>query len=91
MADTALKTANSGYLTRRLVDVVQDFVVDSYDCGTPDEITINLIGEENLSDKILGRIVSQNVPEPYGNGFLIKENEEINDSSSRLIQAGIQS
>ena len=61
LADTALKTANSGYLTRRLVDVAQDCVIAEYDCGTMDGIEITALVEggeiiEKLGDRILGRV-----------------------------------
>merc|ERR1712139_294509 len=61
LADTALKTANSGYLTRRLVDVTQDLVVITEDCGTSQGITLKSIVEggeviESLKDRILGRV-----------------------------------
>ena len=64
LADTALKTANSGYLTRRLVDVSQDCVVVLEDCGTKDSITVTSIidgGEiiQALTDRILGRVIAE--------------------------------
>ena len=66
LADTALKTANSGYLTRRLVDVAQDVVVTEIDCGTLDGLTMTPIVEggdvvEPLRDRVLGRIVAEDV------------------------------
>ena len=66
LADTALKTANSGYLTRRLVDVAQDVVVTETDCGTIDGLTMTPIVEggdvvEPLRDRVLGRIVAEDV------------------------------
>ncbi|GAB6034908.1 DNA-directed RNA polymerase subunit beta' [Galenea microaerophila] len=66
LADTALKTANSGYLTRRLVDVAQDVVVTEHDCGTSEGITISALIEggdvvEELKDRILGRVLSEDV------------------------------
>jgi len=66
LADTALKTANSGYLTRRLVDVAQDLVVTEYDCGTEVGITMNPVIEggdvvEALGDRVLGRVTAQPV------------------------------
>ncbi len=66
LADTALKTANSGYLTRRLVDVAQDVVITSSDCGTANGLTMTPIGEggdvvEPLRDRVLGRIVAEDV------------------------------
>ena len=69
LADTALKTANSGYLTRRLVDVAQDLVVTEVDCGTNDGLVMNPIIEggdvvEALGERILGRVVAQDVIQP---------------------------
>jgi DNA-directed RNA polymerase subunit beta' len=69
LADTALKTANSGYLTRRLVDVAQDVVVTSVDCGTKNGLTMTAIVEggdvvEPLRDRVLGRVVAEDVFAP---------------------------
>jgi len=69
LADTALKTANSGYLTRRLVDVSQDVVVVQHDCGTTDGLLMSPVIEggdiiESLGDRILGRVVAQDVLKP---------------------------
>ncbi|MGB2790064.1 MAG: DNA-directed RNA polymerase subunit beta', partial [Dokdonella sp.] len=69
LADTALKTANSGYLTRRLVDVAQDVVVTSQDCGTRNGLTMTAIVEggdvvEPLRDRVLGRVVAEDVFAP---------------------------
>ena len=66
LADTALKTANSGYLTRRLVDVAQDMVITDHDCGTLNGITMSSIVEggdvvESLRDRVLGRLVAEDV------------------------------
>ncbi|HBR96922.1 MAG TPA: DNA-directed RNA polymerase subunit beta' [Gammaproteobacteria bacterium] len=71
LADTALKTANSGYLTRRLVDIAQDMVVTEVDCGTTDGITMKPIIEggdvvEPLRERVLGRVVAQDVYRPGG-------------------------
>ncbi|GMG88652.1 DNA-directed RNA polymerase subunit beta' [Biformimicrobium ophioploci] len=69
LADTALKTANSGYLTRRLVDVAQDMVITEIDCGTDDGMTMTPVIEggdviESLGDRILGRVVARDVLKP---------------------------
>src|SRR5690554_1822246 len=69
LADTALKTANSGYLTRRLVDVAQDVVVTGIDCGTTEGLLMSPVIEggdiiESLGDRILGRVVAQDVLKP---------------------------
>ena len=71
LADTALKTANSGYLTRRLVDVAQDLVVTEHDCGTRDGLTMVPLIEggdvvEPLHERVLGRVVAEDVPLPGG-------------------------
>ena len=77
LADTALKTANSGYLTRRLVDVAQDLVVTEYDCGTDQGLTMTPYIEggdvvESLGDRVLGRVVARDVFKP-GSGELLIE------------------
>ena len=64
LADTALKTANSGYLTRRLVDVVQDFIVTARDCGTQDSMEISSLIEggeiiEHVAERVLGRVLQK--------------------------------
>ncbi len=75
LADTALKTANSGYLTRRLVDVTQDLVVTELDCGTADGSLMRAIVEggeviESLRDRILGRTVAEDVLHPENRSIL---------------------
>ena len=77
LADTALKTANSGYLTRRLVDVAQDLVVTEYDCGTDDGFEMRAIIEggdtiEPLSERVLGRVVARDVMNMTGDEVLIE-------------------
>ena len=95
LADTALKTANSGYLTRRLVDVAQDCVVTGHDCGTLSGIDVTALTEageeiEPLYDRILGRVALENVYDPITSEILIKANEEINESAAQKIaDAGI--
>ncbi len=69
MADTALKTANSGYLTRRLVDVAQDMVILTEDCGTYDGLEIMSLIEggdvvEPLRERVLGRVVAEDILKP---------------------------
>ena len=76
LADTALKTANSGYLTRRLVDVAQDFIIAEYDCGTIDGIDIGALVEggeiiEKLGDRILGRVAVDDIFDPYTDEVLV--------------------
>jgi DNA-directed RNA polymerase subunit beta' len=77
LADTALKTANSGYLTRRLVDVTQDLVVTEHDCGTTDGSLMRAIVEggeviESLRDRILGRTAADDVLHPENRAVLAK-------------------
>jgi len=76
LADTALKTANSGYLTRRLVDVAQDMVVTEHDCGTEEGLLVSAVIEggdvvEPLSERVLGRVVAQDVISADGKDVLI--------------------
>ena len=72
LADTALKTADSGYLTRRLVDVAQDVIISEYDCGTVDGIYVGPIVEsgeiiEPLRDRIVGRVSLEKIKDYEGN------------------------
>jgi len=90
LADTALKTANSGYLTRRLVDVAQDVVVAEQDCGTFDYIEIGSLIEggeviERLDARILGRVSFEDMKDPDG-AIIVKKNEEITESHLKLIE-----
>jgi DNA-directed RNA polymerase subunit beta' len=85
LADTALKTANSGYLTRRLVDVAQDVIVSEPDCGTTDGLEITPLYEggeiiQPLSDRILGRVALKDIADPYTNSVIIRANEEITEN-----------
>ncbi len=95
LADTALKTANSGYLTRRLVDVAQDCIVAEYDCGTMDGIDMSSLVEggeiiEKLGDRILGRVALEDIFDPYTGEVLIPLGEEITEDRVRAIEdAGI--
>jgi hypothetical protein len=77
LADTALKTANSGYLTRRLVDVAQDAIITEYDCGTLDGIEMTPLVEsgeviEHIGDRILGRVALEDVVHPHTEEVLRK-------------------
>ncbi len=76
LADTALKTANSGYLTRRLVDVAQDAIVTEFDCGTMEGIEMTPLVEggeiiEQLGERILGRVALEDVVDPYTGEVLV--------------------
>ncbi len=95
LADTALKTANSGYLTRRLVDVAQDVVINEIDCETTDGIEMTPLFEggemiQPLGERILGRTALEDIVDPYTNEILINANEEIDeDDVERIEDAGI--
>jgi DNA-directed RNA polymerase subunit beta' len=96
LADTALKTANSGYLTRRLVDVAQDAIIMEDDCGTLDGIDISPLIEggeviEPLGDRILGRTVQEDVIDPITDEVLAEANQPIDEALvQRLEDAGIE-
>ncbi len=91
LADTALKTANSGYLTRRLVDVAQDVVVSEIDCGTEEGLDITPVYEsgeiiQGIGDRILGRVALTEVIDPSSNSMLVKKNQEITESDVKRIE-----
>jgi len=91
LADTALKTANSGYLTRRLVDVAQDVIVSEIDCGTQDGLEISPVydaGEiiQNIGDRILGRTTLTDVVDPYSRQVIVAANEEIHEAHVKKIE-----
>jgi DNA-directed RNA polymerase subunit beta' len=96
LADTALKTAEAGYLTRRLVDIAQDVVVNEDDCGTINGISYSAIkdGEdivEPLSDRIVGRYTLERVKHPITGELIIDVNEEITQEIAEIIEkAGIE-
>ena len=96
LADTALKTANSGYLTRRLVDVAQDAIITEDDCGTLDGITISSLIEggeviEPLGDRILGRTALEDILDPVTDEVLVDANQEIDEALVQKIEdAGIE-
>ncbi len=84
LADTALKTADAGYLTRRLVDVAQDVVITDEDCGTLRGISISALKDneevvEPLYDRIIGRVSLYDVEDPISGKVLVKAGEEINE------------
>lgn len=98
LADTALKTANSGYLTRRLVDVAQDVVITEVDCGTREGLTMTPIVEggdvvEALKDRVLGRIVAEDVFLPGNDEDPIVTRNTLLDEGwvQKLEDAGVQS
>jgi DNA-directed RNA polymerase subunit beta' len=96
LADTALKTANSGYLTRRLVDVSQDVIVSEKDCGTMDGITVEALTEageiiQRLGERILGRVVHEDVVDPVTGDVLLPAGVEIDEEGLKKIEdAGIE-
>ena len=96
LADTALKTANSGYLTRRLVDVSQDVIVRALDCGTTDGIETGPLVEggdiiEPIGERILGRCALDDVLDPLTGDVLVPAGDEINEEKVRAIeQAGVE-
>jgi DNA-directed RNA polymerase subunit beta' len=96
LADTALKTASSGYLTRRLVDVAQDVIVSEYDCGTVDGLEVTPLIEggeiiERLGDRILGRVALHDILDPITGDVLVRSNEEIDEEKVEILEnAGIE-
>ena len=91
LADTALKTANSGYLTRRLVDVAQDCIVTEYDCGTTEGITVRAILEAgevtvSLGQRVLGRTTAENVKNPSTGKVIIKGGELIEEEQVEVLE-----
>jgi DNA-directed RNA polymerase subunit beta' len=91
LADTALKTANSGYLTRRLVDVAQDLVVTEIDCGTVNGLSITPIVEggdvvEGLGERVLGRVVSEDVSMAASGEVLVKAGALIDEKLVKLLE-----
>ena len=96
LADTALKTADSGYLTRRLVDVAQDVIVSDHDCGTLDGIEARAIVEsgeviEPLRDRIIGRVSLEKIVDPIKGGVILDFNQEIDEQLAADVQdAGIE-
>ncbi len=96
LADTALKTADSGYLTRRLVDVSQDVIVRQDDCGTPSGVVVKDITDgdeiiEDLQTRIVGRFAREDILHPETGEVIVKENEMIQeDEAEIIISSGMQ-
>jgi len=91
LADTALKTADAGYLTRRLVDIAQDLVVTEEDCGTINGIEMIALKEEDniiesLYDRIVGRYTVDRIRDPRTKGIIINANENITEEIARRIE-----
>jgi DNA-directed RNA polymerase subunit beta' len=96
LADTALKTANSGYLTRRLVDVAQDAIIIEDDCGTTDGLTMKAVVEGGevispLSERILGRTAAENVTDPMSGKVLVEAGQLIEEEQiEKIDRAGLE-
>lgn len=95
LADTALKTANAGYLTRRLVDVAQDVILTEHDCGTRRGIMVTALVEggeiiQTLDERIFGRTVAETLKDPITNETISPRNQEIDDElAKKIVEAGI--
>ncbi|MBW1676450.1 MAG: DNA-directed RNA polymerase subunit beta' [Deltaproteobacteria bacterium] len=95
LADTALKTANSGYLTRRLVDVAQDCVTTEEDCGALTGIEVEPLVEggeiiKKIGERVLGRVALEDIRDPYTDEVLVRANEEIDEEKvARIDNAGL--
>ncbi|MES2640868.1 MAG: DNA-directed RNA polymerase subunit beta' [Myxococcota bacterium] len=95
LADTALKTANSGYLTRRLVDVVQDTIITARDCGTRAAMDISSLIEggeiiEHVGERVLGRVAAEDIMDPYSDEILVPRNGMIDEAAvDKVVQAGV--
>jgi DNA-directed RNA polymerase subunit beta' len=95
LADTALKTANSGYLTRRLVDVAQDIIIYENDCGTMDGIYVSSLVEggeiiEPMVERILGRVALEDIKDPFNDEIIVGANHEITEEAiQKIADAGL--
>ncbi len=95
LADTALKTANSGYLTRRLVDIAQDVIVTEEDCGTTDGILVSALLEggeiiQPLEERLLGRLAGEDIRDPVTGEIIVSFNEEIDEEQAKaVVEAGV--
>ncbi|RKY30987.1 MAG: DNA-directed RNA polymerase subunit beta' [Candidatus Omnitrophota bacterium] len=91
LADTALKTADAGYLTRRLVDVAQEVIIIEDDCGTLNGITVSAIieGDEvvvSLSDRIVGRVALDNIVDIITDEVIVEQGQEITEAKAEMIE-----
>ncbi|MBF0456501.1 MAG: DNA-directed RNA polymerase subunit beta' [Nitrospirae bacterium] len=95
LADTALKTANSGYLTRRLVDVAQDVIITEIDCGTEDGIMITSLIEggeiiQPIEERLLGRLPAEDIKDPVTQEIIWPRNVEIDEEAvTKIVEAGV--
>ncbi len=92
LSDTALKTANSGYLTRKLVDVSQDCIVVEQDCGTTDGVIVKPVIEAGeiivpLSESVLGRTVATDIKNPLNNEVIIKAGQMLNEDAAEMLDS----
>ncbi|MGB9888133.1 MAG: DNA-directed RNA polymerase subunit beta' [Anaerolineae bacterium] len=90
LADTALRTADAGYLTRRLVDVVQDVIINAHDCGTRSGIWIRRdddVGGQTMAERLVGRIAAAPVVHPQTGEVIVARNEEIDEEAVEAIEA----
>src|SRR6185503_20004577 len=90
LADTALKTANSGYLTRRLVDIAQDVIINEIDCGTTDGIMVSAWVEggeiiQPIEERVLGRLAADDIRDPVTGEIIVSFNEEIDEDRTKAI------
>ena len=96
LSDTALRTADSGYLTRRLVDVSQDIIVREHDCGTHDGITLTAIKDgnqviESLQERLIGRYPLEDIKNPATGKIIVDTNTMISDKTAdQIVEAGIE-
>jgi len=96
LADTALKTAEAGYLTRRLVDVAQDVIITEVDCGTLSGLEVSSIKEgdhviELLEDRVLGRVAAEDIINPLNNSVIVNRGDEIDEEAAAAIgRCGIE-
>jgi DNA-directed RNA polymerase subunit beta' len=96
LADTALKTANSGYLTRRLVDVAQDCIISENDCNTIDGIYVSALMEggeiiETAGERVLGRVTLEEIKDPFTGEILVHANEAIDEAlAEKIDRAGVE-
>lgn len=96
LADTALRTADSGYLTRRLIDVAQDIIVREEDCGTKDGVYIGEIKEGTesivgIGERVLGRVAAEDVFDPETNELIASRGEEVKEAAAdRIEKVGIE-
>src|SRR5690606_1055852 len=92
LSDTALKTANSGYLTRRLVDVAQDCIIREHDCGTDQSITAAAAVNDGeviapLAERVLGRVAAEDVLVPGENEIIVRAGDLIDERKADEIEA----